>query len=479
MARQGRIVVNGDEWTLSDAAYGRASATPRFVQNIANWFTGSQSGTFHAYSNNFALTGRRMAQTMREAGHTWTVGVDIPFTLESLQRYDGVYLAGNAADNNVLIEYVRSGGCVYLAGGTGWGWAVAEARRWKPFLNAFGLKYNERYDGVGGAIPCRVDHPLFEGVDHLYYNNGNDVVDIDPDSAENAVLLKRSGKGLIAVFDLGLGVPNVAITDILFDGKVARSEADEYIELTNAGSGHADISGWKISADDVNQDFVFPAGTMLRVGQVIRVYTNQVHPEFGGYSFGSGRAIWNNKGEVGRLFDAAGKEMSSFGYGEKEAQETESIDAIKAALGVSGLAVNIDPEDIERLAASDSEIKFSDALRQAINSFVSDSNMSESPMWMMNASPSEYGLEDGAGKAAMSAKVRELLNTSGCSLTLFTEAEDSSDEWVGKVMCDETGDSYGTGSYWIFKLERSPFTDSNTAVVDKSGNKPTINWGYS
>ncbi len=478
MAKQGRIIVNGDEWTLSDSGFNQVGATPRFAQNIANWFTGGQPGTFHAYSNNFALTGSKLAQTMQATGHTWTVGVNIPVTLESLQNYDGLYLAGNAIDNNVLIEYVRSGGCVYLAGGTGWGGAVAEARRWKPFLNAFGFKYNERYDGVSGQIPVNIDHSLFEGVDKLFYNNGNDVVDIDPEAIENAVLLTRGGKGLVAIFDLGLGVPNVAITDILFDGKVARTEADEYVELTNAGSGHADISGWKISADDVNQNFVFPAATTLRVGQVIRVYTNEVHAEFGGYSYGIRRAIWNNKGDVGRLFDADGK-VSSFGYGDKEAQETESIDAIKAGLGVSGLTVNVDVKDIESLRTSGTEVEFPDALRRAINSFVSDGNMSESPMWMMSANPGDYGLEDGAGKAAASAKIRELLNTSGCSIILFTEAEDPSDEWAGRVMCDETGDAYGTSSYWIFKLSDSPFTDSNTAVVDKSGNKPTINWGYS
>lgn len=456
MAKQGRIIVNGDEWTISDNAFGRVGATPRFVQNIANWFTGGQPGTFHAYSSNFALTGSRLAQTMQAAGHTWTVGATIPFTLENLQTYDGVYLAGNAADNNVLIEYVRSGGCVYLAAGTGWGGAVAEARRWKPFLNAFGLKYNERYDGVNGEIAANVDHPLFEGVDKLLYVNGNDVVDIDPDAPENTVLLANGGKGQIAVFDLGLGVPNVAITDILFDGKVARSEAD-----------------------DVNQDFVFPSDTTLRVGQIVRVYTNQDHPEFGSFSYGIRRAIWNNKGDVGRLFDADGKEMSSFGYADKAEQEAQSIDTIKAGLGVLDLEVKIDPTDIEALTTSNTEVKFPDALRSAINSFVSDGNMSESPLWMMNENPGDYGLADGAGKAAASAKVRELLNTSGCSLTLYTDAEDPEDEWAGKVMCDETGDGYGTASYWICKLSDSPFTDSNTTVVDKTGNQPTIHWGYS
>ncbi|NMG05610.1 hypothetical protein [Brasilonema sp. UFV-L1] len=60
-----------------------------------------------------------------------------------------------------------------------------------------------------------------------------------------------------------------------------------------------------------------------------------------------------------------------------------------------------------------------------------------------------------------------------------TEPEDSSDEWAGQVMYDETGEKFGTSNYWIFELSNSPFTDINVAVVDKAGIKPTLNWGFS
>ncbi|ETW91975.1 MAG: hypothetical protein ETSY1_45845, partial [Candidatus Entotheonella factor] len=49
----------------------------------------------------------------------------------------------------------------------------------------------------------------------------------------------------------------------------------------------------------------------------IRVYTNEVHPETGGFSFGIGRAIWNNQGDEGQLFDQDGNVVSSYGYGSK------------------------------------------------------------------------------------------------------------------------------------------------------------------
>ncbi|KYG05111.1 hypothetical protein BE21_42840 [Sorangium cellulosum] len=91
-------------------------------------------------------------------------------------------------------------------------------------------------------------------------------------------------------------------------------ESDEFVEVTNQGFSHVDISGWKLHADDARQDFVFPAGTVLRSGQSIRVYTNESHPETGGYSFGVKRAIWNNKTDEGKLLDAAGAVVSSRRY---------------------------------------------------------------------------------------------------------------------------------------------------------------------
>lgn len=316
----GRIVINADEWTLSDAGFQRAPDTGRFVANVSNWFSGGQKGTFHGYSNNFGVRGRSLKNAMTDAGHTWTVGLNIAFKLDVLKKYDGIFLMGNAANNSVLIDYVKSGGCVYLAGGTGAGGAAAEARRWKTFLNAFGFKYDASYNRVGGKIKITHDHPIFDGVGALYSNNGNSITDIDPDAPENTILVNHARGGLFAVYDLALAQSRVVISGINYDGAVKRTESDEYIEITNDGSAHTDISGWQIYADDKGQDFTFPEGTVIQSGQSYRVYTNEVHPEFGGFSFGIGRAIWNNQGDMAVLRDAAGEQVSQLGYGEKAAQ---------------------------------------------------------------------------------------------------------------------------------------------------------------
>ena len=83
---------------------------------------------------------------------------------------------------------------------------------------------------------------------------------------------------------------------IFFDGDVPVSEADEYVEIANFGDWEQDLAGWTlVDVADGTPTFVFPTWTM-EPGDVIRVYTNEVHPEWGGFSFGRGTAIWNNDG---------------------------------------------------------------------------------------------------------------------------------------------------------------------------------------
>ncbi|NER39976.1 MAG: hypothetical protein F6J93_39620 [Oscillatoria sp. SIO1A7] len=112
--------------------------------------------------------------------------------------------------------------------------------------------------------------------------------------------------------------PQIIISHIFYDGSVKYFESDEFIEILNKGAIDADISGFKINAGHRRQDFIFPEGTILAAGASYRVYTNEVHPETGGFSFKIRRAIWNNKGDIGYLYDAQGKLLSSFAYGNKE-----------------------------------------------------------------------------------------------------------------------------------------------------------------
>jgi hypothetical protein len=105
----GQIVVNADEWTLSNQSFQKAPDTATFVTNVAQYFVGDKKGKFHVLSNNFGLTQSSLEQTMTKAGHTWTKGMNIPIDLATLSQYDAVFVGGDPVNNQVLIDYVKNG----------------------------------------------------------------------------------------------------------------------------------------------------------------------------------------------------------------------------------------------------------------------------------------------------------------------------------------------------------------------------------
>ena len=102
---------------------------------------------------------------------------------------------------------------------------------------------------------------------------------------------------------------------IFFDGLVPTSEADEYVQIINQGPGAVDLAGWQLrDVADGLPTFEFPS-QQLAAGGKVRVYTNQVHSEWGGFSFGRGTSIWNNSTpDAAGLFDPQGIQVSTKSY---------------------------------------------------------------------------------------------------------------------------------------------------------------------
>jgi choice-of-anchor A domain-containing protein len=196
----GRIVVNHDEWTLSNSGFAQNGNAAAFARNVAQWFTGGRPGRFLAYSTNFGLTESTLASVMRAAGHTWTVSTSAPFTLATLSQYDAVFLGGSPVDTSVLTQYVRQGGNVYLMAGTGIG-AAYEASIWNPFLGVFGLRYASAYNGFCSTVGGTSTHPVLSAIPSLYYCSGNSVSRLSSTDPNTAIIHTYSGQGLIAVFD--------------------------------------------------------------------------------------------------------------------------------------------------------------------------------------------------------------------------------------------------------------------------------------
>ena len=108
---------------------------------------------------------------------------------------------------------------------------------------------------------------------------------------------------------------NVKITKIFYDGLVPRIESDEYVEITNIGSTPVDLNDWVVK--DISEGYpslTFPA-YILQPGKSVRVYTNEIHPEYGGFSFGSGQPVWNNTSpDTAVLYNTQGREVSRKSY---------------------------------------------------------------------------------------------------------------------------------------------------------------------
>lgn len=107
----------------------------------------------------------------------------------------------------------------------------------------------------------------------------------------------------------------LVIECIFFDGAVPRSEDDEYVQIANLGNEPVDITGWRLT--DISDDtptFIFPQFN-VQPAQRVRVYTNEVHPQWGGFSFERRRPIWHNdEPDTAGLFDPAGKQVSVKSY---------------------------------------------------------------------------------------------------------------------------------------------------------------------
>ena len=108
---------------------------------------------------------------------------------------------------------------------------------------------------------------------------------------------------------------NIRITYIFYDGLVFRTESDEYVEITNLGDQPQDLAGWALK--DISEgypSFTFPS-YILAPGKSIRVYTNEYHPEWGGFSFEYSRAIWNNsESDIAALYNVQSEEVSQKSY---------------------------------------------------------------------------------------------------------------------------------------------------------------------
>jgi hypothetical protein len=192
MARlPGSIIVGHDDWVFSDYGHLYAPDCGKLLRNISSYFAGGGQGQFLfsdysvPYENQFGLT-------MLLAGHSLTpaFGAVAPGSLSSLMDYDGLFLGGNVDDQSTLINYVLSGGNVYLAAGFP---DSGDAQRYNTFLNYFGLSLGTTFNSFVEVNPVTSTNVLFAGVNTLYTQQGSQMSLINPANPETIELARNDG----------------------------------------------------------------------------------------------------------------------------------------------------------------------------------------------------------------------------------------------------------------------------------------------
>ncbi len=104
---------------------------------------------------------------------------------------------------------------------------------------------------------------------------------------------------------------SVVITHIFYDGADSQ-EPDEHVDIRNDDTQPIQLNGWTLRSK-AGRVFTFP-DFVMQPGQVCRVYTNKDHPEWCGFNYGSGSAIWSNSSDCAYLWDSAEAQVDTYCY---------------------------------------------------------------------------------------------------------------------------------------------------------------------
>jgi len=107
---------------------------------------------------------------------------------------------------------------------------------------------------------------------------------------------------------------DIQIHRIYYKGR-GFEEANEYVSIKNYGDEDLCIEGWELKdITDGEPMFRFPFH-ILKARRTVRVYTNEVWLNWGGFTFYSREPIWNNTvADTAALYNAKGELVSTMTY---------------------------------------------------------------------------------------------------------------------------------------------------------------------
>lgn len=109
------------------------------------------------------------------------------------------------------------------------------------------------------------------------------------------------------------------LTEIHYNGIASGADPDEFIELTNVGERVLDLQGWRFTQ---GIDYLFGAGATLAAGASLVLARDvsdflDLYANYGGDLFDFSGAL-SNSGETIALADAAGNEVWSLSYDDRD-----------------------------------------------------------------------------------------------------------------------------------------------------------------
>jgi len=129
---------------------------------------------------------------------------------------------------------------------------------------------------------------------------------------------RDAGRGLWAPDACGQAAPSaLRITHIEADapGNDNDNLNGEWVEIHNAGTEAADLTGWVLKDESASHRYHFPDGFPIDVGAVVLVFTgcgNDTSDEL--YWCERGSAVWNNSGDTAFLLDPSGNTVHHRSY---------------------------------------------------------------------------------------------------------------------------------------------------------------------
>ncbi|MEM8637994.1 MAG: hypothetical protein AAGG51_04125 [Cyanobacteria bacterium P01_G01_bin.54] len=199
-----KIIVGHDVNTFGSRVAN--SEEENFAVNVANFLTtDSPDQNILLYESNPGDGSRNFSigviEALSDEGFSITLTSDYqtPFS-----GFDAIFVAQDFPtvdflDNTDLIDFVDSGGGVYLAGGVGGDGPSAEAAGWNTFLGNYGLAFAPNYNSINNVVITNT-HPIFAGVNSLRSGNGQSIINLG--THPNSEIVQFSGsQGVYAVVD--------------------------------------------------------------------------------------------------------------------------------------------------------------------------------------------------------------------------------------------------------------------------------------